>query len=43
MHTLIEVAMKDAKSKMTPPLEEEAELHDALSPTYDYLKIQMDC
>ena len=42
MHTLIEGAMKDAKSKMTPPLseEEEEELHDALSPTYDQLKIQ---
>ena len=41
VHTLIEGAIKDAKSKMTPPLsEEEEELHDALSPTYDQLKIQ---
>ena len=41
MHTLIEKAMKDAKSKVTPPLsEEEEELHDALSPKYDQLKIQ---
>jgi len=41
MHTLIEDAVKDAKSKMTPPLsEEEEELHDALSPKYDQLKIQ---
>src|SRR5258708_6019475 len=34
MHTLIEGAMKDAKSKMTPPLSEE-ELNDASSPKYD--------
>jgi hypothetical protein len=41
MHTLIESAVKDAKSKMKPPLsEEEEELNDALSPKYDQLKIQ---
>ena len=41
MHTLIEEATKDTKSKMTPPLsEEEEELQDALSPKYDQLKIQ---
>ena len=41
MRTPIEDAMKDAKSKTAPPLtEEEEELHDALSPKYDQLKIQ---
>jgi len=41
MHTLIEKPTKDATSKMTLPLSEgEEELHDALSPKYDQLKIQ---
>ena len=41
MHTLVEDAMKDRKSKTAPPpTEEEEELQDALSPKYDQLKIQ---